>query len=933
MKNSYFCKFIFAFILLLVTSTGSLFAQNYTVSGVVTDAKTGEYLIGANVYFPALQQGAATDANGSYSIKVEAGKHNITCSYIGYDKITQQINVNADMTLNFSMKEYQFTLSVTVLSDRVKERETPVAVTNIDKEDMKFSLGSRDIPLVMNTAPSIYATDQGGGAGDARINVRGFNQRNFNVMINGIPINDMESGWVYWSNWDGLGDATASIQFQRGLSATTLTTPSIGGTMNIITDPSQHKAGAFFQNEFGTGGFSKQTLFGHTGLVDKFAMSFGGIRKVGNGNVDKTWTDAWAYYLGMAYEINSRNRLELYAMGAPQQHGQRRWKLNAATFSHELARDLGFPDAALKDPRLREQGLLYNSNWNGVSTSYVGQQWQRSYWNNNVNQRYEPGSMNESVNYYHKPLVNLNWYSQFSDVFSLYSTVYYSGGLGGGSGTFGSLQYDYSLLQRVPDWDATIAQNMSNLVYDDPYGTGDSSFYAISTDRRNDPTYNRSGILRNSVNDQWTVGAISKAYWKTSKTLDISFGIDVRAAEIEHFREVRDLLGNDFYHYNGNDFERLDPSKSTMLFKKLGDRIDYNNTNTVKWAGGFVQAEWTKDIYTLYGTAGFSSVNFDYTDHFKTAVEGDLSSGELKLQPDWITGYQFKGGASFRTSENVHLYVNGGYVSAVPKFDQVISDVDGKLIENPDNEKFLSFEGGANTVWDRNRFSINGNVYYTQWNDRSENRLIESGEGNEQLVRLQGVSSTHMGVEIDGYWQPIRFVRFDLGGSYGIWEYTEDVSGEYIIDFTTGEKEEYTYYIKDLKVGDAPQTQISLGLSVFPVPGMQAQLLWRWYDNYYSEFDPFSRTDPDDREQVWQIPSFNLLELHFSYLVPAQVLGMDVTLFAHVFNLANALYVQDAVDNSAFNGWNVDGTNHKADDAEIYPGAPTSFNFGFSAAL
>ena len=223
------------------------------------------------------------------------------------------------------MVEYQFTLSVTVISDRAKERETPVAFTNISKEQMDFNLGSKDIPLVLNSAPSVYSTEQGGGPGDARLNVRGFNQRNVGIMINGIPINDMENGWVYWSNWDGLGDATSSIQLQRGLSAVTLTTPSIGGTINIITDPTQHKAGAYFKNEFGTGNFSKQTFFGHTGLVDeKFAMSFGGVRKVGDGVIDGAWTDAWAYYLGMAYQINDKNRLELYAMGAPQQHGQRR---------------------------------------------------------------------------------------------------------------------------------------------------------------------------------------------------------------------------------------------------------------------------------------------------------------------------------------------------------------------------------------------------------------------------------------------------------------------------------------------------------------------------------------------------------------------------------------------------------------------------------
>jgi mRNA-degrading endonuclease HigB of HigAB toxin-antitoxin module len=753
---------------------------------------------------------------------------------------------------------------------------------------MKFSLGSRDIPLIMNTTPSVFATDQGGGAGDARINVRGFNQRNIGILINGIPVNDMENGWVYWSNWDGLGDATSSIEMQRGMSAINLATPSIGGTMNIITDPTQHKAGAFFQNEFGTGGFHKQTFFGHTGLVDGFAMSFGGVRKVGEGHADRVWTDAWAYYLGMAYEINSRNRLELYAMGAPQQHGQRRWKLNTATFSHELARDNDFPEAALKDPQLREQGLLYNSNWNGINSSYASEQWQRSYWNIDYNQRRDPGYMNESVNYFHKPLVNLNWFSQFSNVFSLYTTVYYSGGEGGGTGTFGSLNYDFSLKQRVVDWDSTIEENRGNIVFDDPYGTGDSSSYAISTDRRGDPVYNRSGILRNSVNTQWTVGAVSKAYWKASKTLNTSFGIDVRRAVIDHYREVRDLLGNDFYHYNVNEFE-----SGTQYYKKLGDHIDYDNTNTVSWIGGYVQAEWTKGIYTVFGTAGYTTIKYDYVDHFRM----DASGGEF-----W----------------------------------------NSTLIENPKNEIFLSFELGANTNFLQNKVTLNGNVYFTDWSDRVDNI---NPSGTDDLVRLFDVASRHMGVELEAAWQPDRFIRFDAAFSYGIWEYTEDVSGTYIYNEFQDSTKEQSAYIKDLKVGDAPQTQFALALTIFPVPGMAAQLLWRSYSNYYSQFDPVSRDDPDDREQVWQIPAYNLFEFHFSYLVPAQVLGLDVTLFAHVFNLTNLLYVQDAVDNSTFNSWYHDDNRsfsadpgehyqpHDASAAEIYPGMPTSFNFGFSAGL
>ncbi len=935
-------KYIITFFLLL---SFTAFAETYTISGKVVDGSTGEALIGANVYLLGTSWGAASDANGNYTIVAEQGSYVITCSYIGYETIEQDIELMGDLTLNFSLKEYQFTLSVTVISDRAKDRETPVAFTNVTKRDLEFQLGSRDIPLVLNTTPSVFATEQGGGAGDSRINVRGFSQRDFAVLINGIPINDVENGWVYWSNWDGLGDVTSSIQIQRGLSATTLATQSIGGTVNIITDPTQLKSGILFQNEIGTASFSKQTLYANTGLIDnKWAMSFGGVRKVGDGYVDRTWTDAWAYYFGAAYQINDKNRLEVYAMGAPQRHGQRRWRLNLATFSHELAMENGYEDNWLKDPRLREQGPLYNSNWNGVRTSYTGMMWERSYWNNDLNQRPDPTFINESQNYYHKPLANLNYYSQFAKDWSLYATVYYSGGLGGGTGTFGSLNYDFSLLQRVVDWNSTIDENMSNIVFDDPLGFGDSSNYAISTDIRNHPTYNRSGILRNSVNKQWTVGAIAKTFWKATDGLTMSFGLDWRTSEIEHYREVRDLLGNDFFYHENNAFEVYDPSKRSMLFKKLGDRIDYNNTNKVNWYGGYAQAEYTEEKYTLYGNVALSTIKYDYTDHFRVDDRTDptnIASGELKQETDYITGYQFKGGASYRITNEWDVFANGGYVNKVPIFDQVINDVNGTKVEDPQNEKFYSIEAGVNGRLDQNRVIIKLNGYYTSWMDRARSIGVVNADGTDGLVRLDGIDSRHLGVEFEFAWQPVRCFRFDLASSLADWSYVDDVSGSYIPDFgDPNSTEEYTYYIKDLKVGDAPQFQLATGVTFFFLNGAQVNLTWRLYDSYYSQFNPFDREDEDEvienggkAPQVWQIPQYNVFDFHFYYRLPVTIGGTKVSVFGHVFNVLDELFIQDATDNSEFNGYeNSDGDYyqpHSASSAEVYLGTPRSFNAGF----
>ena len=115
-------------------------------------------------------------------------------------------------------------LEEVVVSSRVidvaRERETPIAVSTISAQEVLLKVGNQEFPEIMNKTPGVYATKQGGGYGDSRISLRGFDQRNTSFLINGQPVNDMENGWVYWSNWQGLTDVTSSIQIQRGLGAT-----------------------------------------------------------------------------------------------------------------------------------------------------------------------------------------------------------------------------------------------------------------------------------------------------------------------------------------------------------------------------------------------------------------------------------------------------------------------------------------------------------------------------------------------------------------------------------------------------------------------------------------------------------------------------------------------------------------------------------------
>ncbi len=875
-----------------------------SVTGRVSD-DSGAPLVGAQVVvtdgLTGLQLGAFTQTDGRYTVTgLRAGAtYTIQVRMIGYGTAIASgivLEQGESRTLDFTLGSQAISLdAIEVFAERAIERRTPVAYTDIQQTQIQRQLGSRDIPMVLNTTPSVYATQQGGGAGDARVNVRGFNQRNVAIMINGVPVNDMENGWVYWSNWDGVGDATQSIQVQRGLSAVNLATPSIGGTMNVVTEAAAMQRGVQLKQEFGNDGFLKTTLHATTGLIgEKFALSALGVRKQGDGYYDGTWVDAWAYHLAASYIINDANRLEFFALGAPQRHGQNLFKQNAAAYSHKLARELGFSQEALD--AFPEAGRRWNQNVSAVSCSYNGQQAV----GDKTFGRYDCGFLNERENFYHKPQVNLNWYSQLTDRMLLSTVAYYSGGMGGGTGTAGSMVWNQDgLPSRVIDYDATIAQNQAS-----PNGS--------------------RGILRNSRNNQWTIGAISKLRVDVSEPLSVQFGLDWRTAEIEHYYEVRDLLGGAYYFRSGdNEFW---PAEGVQL--KHGDKFNYYNTNTVDWFGGFAQGEYATDKFTAYGMAGVSTIKYGYTDHFRRAAPG--SNEAYSLETDNIWGFQVKGGGLYNVSNQVGLFANAGYVSKVPIFDGVIDDGSGVMNPDPKNETFVSFEAGTNFHSRDGRMTGKLNLYRTTWRDRTVTRPVTLASGEVGLANLLGLDALHQGIELELAYQPMDLLRFDAAASFGDWTYTNDASGTYRPEDDPSAIEEWTFYVKDLKVGDAPQTQFAYSASVFPIEGLYMQVVGKTFTNHYAEFNPEDRTDPNDRAQSWKVPGYTVFDLNAGYDLPLRSSPVKARLNVNVFNLFDALYVQDALDNSSFNAYTGNGRTHSADDAEVFVGMPRQINIGIT---
>jgi iron complex outermembrane receptor protein len=896
-------------------AAGNLAAQSTaTLSGRVTD-DNGAAVSGAQIVVinqtTGSQNGALSQSDGRYVVSGlrAGGPYRVEARMIGYGPAAQEgvtLAAGQTTTLDFQLTTQAVALdALEVFATRAVERKTPVAFSNVPKVQIQNQLGSQDLPMVMNVTPSVYATMGGGGAGDARVNVRGFDQKNIAIMINGVPVNDMENGWVYWSNWDGLGDAATSIQLQRGLSAVNLATPSIGGTLNVITDPSSRSSGVNYKQEFGTASFFKETVVVNTGEHNGFSLTGSLVRKVGSGLFKSvsspdtyndglaTYTDAWAYYVAAAYQINSKNRLEFYAVGAPQKHGQNLYKLNIATISHSFASDLGYSQAALD--AFPEAGRFWSPNVNIVNASYDGMQYASSGPGAGLFSRHGSDYLNERENYFHKPQVNLNYYSYFGKGLSWTTVAYYSGGDGGGSGTLGSLKWNYAYTQRFADWNATIAANKANA------------------------DGHAGGILRSSVNNQWTIGAISKLRKDFPSGLTGEVGVDLRTASIDHYRDVRDLLGGLYWLDTKNAFTGA--RKTTF-----GEKIDYYNTNTVDWLGGYLQLEKSDQNGSIYGMVGGAQNAYHYTDHFRK----DAFGHELQLNSGSMRGYQVKGGIDRNVTDRLSVFGNAGYVSKVPIFDGAIDDVNAAVVADPKNEKFRSFEVGVHYSSADRAMTGSVNLYHTTWEDRTLTIYVPgASSGNDILANVLGVNERHMGLELQGGYQPNDLLKFDASASFGDWKYLDDAHGQ-IKSYDQQTSQDYNFYIKGLMVSDQPQTQFSYAVSVFPIDGAFLQLQGRSNMNYYSFFDPFGRTT-EDRTQAWKTPGYTVFDFHGAYriadLIPAWK-GGDVRLFANVFNIFDTIYIQDSVDDSSYNGFKGDGL-HDASSAEVYFGLPRMYNVGF----
>ncbi len=891
-------KKLFTFILLLAAVAG--FSQS--IMGTVLDAETDEPLIGASVLLQGTTIGTITDVDGKFMLaNVPEGNYTLQISYTGYETMDVPVSVSGKVDVGtvrlgfdaIGLKE------INVVASSAVDRKTPVAVSVVGSAEIEAKVGNREFPQVLNSTPSVYATRGGGGFGDARINVRGFDQRNTAVLINGIPVNDMENGWVYWSNWAGLSDVTREIQVQRGLGASKLAINSVGGTINIITKTTDAKRGGSAFTTVGNDGFLKAGLTLSTGRTENgWAFTVSGSRTIGNGYIDATWIDAWSYFASISKELGENHQLVFTAIGAPQRHGQRSFREKLSVYvptdeadangdgdvtSEEYANFLNSKKAGDFAEKETTGSIRYNSDW--------------GYLNGEI--------FNIRENFYHKPQIALNHYWTISPRTFLATSAYVSFGRGGGTGDRGKIDgkgtwgfRDENGLIRMDD---IVAWNS---------GTGGLDGFPTEGNRK-DPEYGyvageRNGLIRRaSMNEHNWLGVLSTFKHDLTDNLNLMVGIDVRQYRGLHYRRVKDLLGNDYWldprdvnvdkpvwiDFNGNgDVDSKEEGK--LVQEDAGDfdgtpqenKIHYDNDGIVGWQGGFAQLEYTRNALTVFLAGSVSNTSYQRQDRFNYAIGSDLEVSDRYS----FLGYNAKAGANYNINEHHNIFANGGYYSRAPIFDAVFPNYNNEDV-NPDavNEKVLAAELGYGLRMPR--MAANLNLYWMNWQDKSLFVYVQATDG---YANVTGLDAVHQGVELDFNAKVIGGLSLTGMASLGSWQWVNNVEA-LLSDENNVVIDTVTVYASGLKVGDAPQTTFRLGLDYdFPF-GLRMDVDYTYYDQFFALFDPTDYTDPSQEgEQALQLPAYGIMNLGASYRT--KIAGVGVTLRANVYNALDKLYIAEA---------------------------------------
>lgn len=806
-------KLIIFTIVVFLAGLGSVSAITTTAKGIVKDIDSGNPIPGVTVQVVGTTISAVTDSKGEYQLpNLPVGSYVISFSLIGYqtNEITVELTSEEVLIPEVQLHRAQ--------NDEV-QNQTLSEVT-ISSDDLDVDSKAQAVSGLLQSGRDPFESAVAFTFSPARFQIRGYDSDYSQMYMNGLPVNDPESGFSSWGAWGGLNDVTRNQESHYGLSTSGFAFGGIGGVTNINTRASQARVGTKISYASTNRTYTNRIMFTHsTGLMENgVAFTISGSRRWANeGYVEGTFYDAYAYFISIEKKFSNKHSVSFTTFNAPTKRGMQ----GAAT---EEANDLAGSN-------------FYNPNWG-----------------------YQNGEKrNSRIRRQQEPTFMLNHYWNINDKTMLTTNLGYS------FGTFSTTALNWydaqdprpDYYRKLPSYWTTSGQDIVNQITD--AFQNDASVRQIDWDYLYQTNYNsldannshRSKyILEDRVSDSKQLSFSSVLNKDFSPQLKLNAGVDYTMYKSQNYKTIYDLLGGDYW-LDIDQFAERDFGDSTLMQNDLdnpnrvvkkGDKYGYDYTANVNNGGLWAVANYMTDRIDYYFGANYEFTQFWRTGNMRNGRYPNDSKGDS--DKNTFNNYGVKGGATWKITGRHFLDANVAYLTRAPFFRNSYTSprTSNFTIPGLTSEKIASADINYNL---RSPFiKARVSAYYTMFMDQTDLKSYYD-ETYRTFVNytMNGIDKVHKGFEVGAEIKATTTITIEAAAALGSYQYTSRPNVTITQDNVgTLLAEDRVVYIKNFYIPSTPQTAAMLGVKYASPKYWFFGVNASYFDDIYIDFAPERRT-------------------------------------------------------------------------------------------
>lgn len=735
----------------------------------------------------------------------------------------------------------------------------------VGEEEDSEGAGVQDRVTLLTSSRDPFLSASGYVFSTARFRNRGYDSPYNEQMLNGIGMNDLNSGYSAWSLWGGLNDVTRQQQTSQTFEPIVSGFGSVGISNNVTTRPSLYAAQHRLTYSNSNRTYSNRFAYTYTSGELKSGWSFAAslARRIGNGQysyVRGQHYDAWSYFFGVEKKFDPMNSLALIALGAPTRRG-------VASASTQEVYDL--VGSNFYNPNIGRQGGEWRNARERNSHEPIVQ---LSHYYNNVEKQlhitttfgYRFGTNTYSaLNWYNAPDPRADYYRYLPSYFTRMADP---NGQDEATATIYADLWRSEPNVRYINWDRLYEANRGNLTT-----VRDASGRVLAEGRK--ALY----MIEDRHTDQREFAWATSGNWMPKSWLELTGGLNFRHNLTHNYASVGDLLGADFVYDIDKFAERDfggDATKSQVnllhpdRIVQKGDKFSYDyDSRTTRYQA------WLNATYHLSRLDAYTGLAYTHT-----ALQRD-GKQQRGLFPDNSLGLSdhikfndlsAKAGLTYKLSGHHYLQANVAYVQQAPTFQNVFISprTRNSYVDDPKSEKIFSAEASylVRLPWLRGRVT----AFYSHVADKMRAmNFYDDSRASFSNYMITGIATRHLGIEAGLEAKLTPTLTANAALALGQYQYANNPSYVQSIDNSNEVIDKDQIYWKGLNLSGTPQTAATLGLTYYSPWYANFGINANYFGRNYVSMSPVPRTDRGRSS------------LDYSYILPERLQdGFTVDVFA-----------------------------------------------------